>query len=340
MLFIVNDSSLFIVIIVIIYKFSGLVLPGGKKSLTLHQFSKDVHNKLHRIPMSAKESQRISTFGSRLTAIVSVTLVVLLLGAASMIALCTHSAGAGLRGSVGFTIRLAPDCSESALASLGGVLDADGGVASARYISADSILAFETSQLGALELGEGVNPYCAEIEVKVQPHSACTDSIAAMTEAYGSMEGVEEIIAPMEVIAGLEHTLDRIRTVLAVLGAILLLVSVVLINNTVSLSIYSRRFSIHTMRLVGATAGFIRAPFVRAGVVNGLVASLTACALLCGLRLWAQSVEPMVADALTWETMGCLCGAAVIFGVCLCALTSFFATNRYLAKSYDEMFLK
>lgn len=289
---------------------------------------------------SAKESQRISTFGSRLTAIVSVALVVLLLGAAAMIGLCTRSAGAGLQGTVGFTIRLDRDCSQEALEALQGVLAADAGVATARYLSADSILAYERSQLGEIELGPGENPYSAEIEVKVVPASAGADSIAAMTAAYSGMAGVEEIVAPMEVISSLERTLGRVRTALAVLGAVLLLVSVVLINNTVSLSIYSRRFSIHTMRLVGATAGFIRRPFVRAGVVNGLVASGAACALLCGLRLWAQAVEPLVDVVLPWRSMALLCAVSVLLGVSLTALTSYFATNRYLAKSYDEMFLK
>ena len=100
-----------------------------------------------------------------------------------------------------------------------------------------------------------------------------------------------------------------------------------LINNTVSLSVYSRRFLIHTMRLVGATPGFIRRPFVRSGAINGLIASVVACALVCTARIFAAGVDIIVARALSWPVL-------------LAALTSYFATNRYLAASYDEMFLK
>ena len=290
--------------------------------------------------MPDKGSQKISTFGSRLTSTVSVTLVLVLLGLASMLAVAAASLGRSLQGSLGFTVRLERGVADDVAAALCGRLEADRGIGEVTFISADSILAAETAALGAIALEPGVNPYNSEIEIKVKPDYATADSIAAMTAVYTTAEGVDEIVSSVEVVSAVETTLNRVRIVLVALGAVLLLISVALINNTVSLSIYSRRFSIHTMRLVGATAGFIRRPFVTAGAVNGLIAGIIASAVLCALRAWGAKVDVAVASALPWTRMAIVCSGAIVFGVVLCGLTSYFATNRYLAKSYDEMFFK
>lgn len=290
--------------------------------------------------MPDKGSQKISTFGSRLTSTVSVTMVLILLGMAAMLAVAASSLGRSLQSNLGFTVRLERGLDDDAAQSLCVRLGADRGVRRVTFISADSILAAESAAVDAMALEPGVNPYNPEIEVKVLPEYASPDSIAAIVRAYEAADGVEEIVSAAEVAAGVETTLTRLRMILTALGAILLLISIALVNNTVSLSIYSRRFSIHTMRLVGATAGFIRRPFVVAGLVNGLFAGVAASAVLCVLRLWAAGADTAVDAALPWVETGLICGGAVLGGMALCGLTSYFATNRYLAKSYDEMFLK
>lgn len=291
--------------------------------------------------MAAKSTRKLSTFGSRLTSTVSVGLVLVLLGLAAMLALTAHNVGAGMRSGLALTVRMTRTATADIAEAIGRRLGADRGVQSVLFISADSILAAETAAMGgALALEDGVNPYGAEFEVRMRPEYAHADSIAAFEAVYAYAEGVEEISTQTAVLEALEDTMNKVRTALLLLGAILLIVSIVLINNTVSLSIYSRRFSIHTMRLVGATAGFIRAPFVRAGAVAGMLAGLGAAALLCGLRAWSTGWDPVIDAALPWYGMAVICSAMVIAGTALCALTSYFATNRYLARSYDEMFLK
>ncbi len=291
--------------------------------------------------MSRTGIKKISTFGSRMTSVVSVCLVLLLLGVAAMIAVAARSVGDDVRRNLGFTILMEHECDSIQILRLCEMLNADQGIESAEYISAEEILAAETAALGGeLALEPDVNPYSAEIEVKVRPTHANSDSIDALTAAYSSSSGVVEIISEQAVIAGVERTLTRIRTVLLILAAILLAVSIALINNTVSLSIYSRRFTIHTMKLVGATAGFIRHPFIAAGAVNGLIAGIAASAIICGLRIYGSSLEPLVDECLPWSITGALCALLVLAGIAICATTSYFATNRYLAASYDEMFLK
>ena len=142
------------------------------------------------------------------------------------------------------------------------------------------------------------------------------------------------------IIEGVDTAMRRASTVLLSVAAALLLISFVLINNTVNLSIYSRRFLIHTMKLVGATTAFIRRPFVVAGAVNGLISAAVASVLLVLLRIYAASAEPMAAVALTWTRMGILIAGVAVCGVVICSLAAIISTNRFLRSSYDEMYLK
>ena len=123
-------------------------------------------------------------------------------------------------------------------------------------------------------------------------------------------------------------------------AAVFLVVSVVLIYNTVHLAIYSRRFIIYTMRLVGATGAFVRRPFIVAGVVNGLIAALIAVIAVIGVQLYAASLDALVSEALTFTRCLPVYGGIVVAGVAICATASAMATNRYLRSDYDDMFMK
>jgi cell division transport system permease protein len=114
----------------------------------------------------------------------------------------------------------------------------------------------------------------------------------------------------------------------------------VLINNTVSLAIYSRRFIIHTMKLVGATPGFIRRPFVRTGLFNGLISGIIASALLAGVQVYAVNLDADVANTLTWTDAAIVYVAITLIGMAVCTLASIWSTNRYLRRNYDSLYRK
>ena len=176
--------------------------------------------------------------------------------------------------------------------------------------------------------------------MKVNPAYASSDSIRALTERYENAQGVQEIITESAVIEGVDSTLKRVGSILLIVAAIMLAVSVALINNTISLSIYGRRFVIHTMKLVGATGSFIRRPFILAGFVNGLTAGAIASAFLIGIRFYAGTIDPMLDQALPWFYVAAICVLLVLIGAAICVVTAMFVTNRYIKASYDEMFLK
>lgn len=293
--------------------------------------------------MSQNRSKRISTFGSQVTSVVSVALVLLLLGIVALTALTGRALTDDVRRNLGFIVKMDRDAPEASLNTAKKILSGAPYVESYVFSSADDIMAAESRLLGEdiSELVE-INPYSSEFDVRVRPAYANIDSIASIVLEARTIPGVAEIITEADVIRGVDTTFRRVTAVLLAVAAVLLFISFVLINNTVSLSIYSRRFIIHTMRLVGATAGFIRRPFVLAGCRNGLVAGLAACAVLAALRFWAGEAEPaLVAGALPWPTvMPAVFAGVTLLGILLCAAASLFATSRQLRTSYDEMFLK
>jgi len=291
--------------------------------------------------MTDRKSRRISTFGSRVTSLVSVALVLVLLGLAFLMGVAGKNLTDDLRRNLGFFIKMERECPQNQIDILRQSLVESPAVSSVAYSSAEDILAQESQYIGE-EIGSmlDANPYAPEIEVKVNPAYASSDSIRVLTERYGNAAGVQEIITESAVIEGVDSTLRRVGSILLIVAAIMLAVSVALINNTISLSIYGRRFLIHTMKLVGATGSFIRRPFIMAGMTNGLVAGLLATAFLVGARIYAGTLDPMLDQALPWEYVAAVCALLIVLGAAICVLTAMFATNRYIKASYDEMFLK
>ncbi len=149
---------------------------------------------------------------------------------------------------------------------------------------------------------------------------------------------VEEVEARMSLVEALTNNLTRISIVLGVFILLLLFISFVLINNTVRAGIFARRFTIHTMRLVGATRGFIRGPFLRSAVLQGLVASALAVGLLRGLLEAGRRSFPELASLVDLRQMLGVCGAIVGCGVLLCVVSTFFVVNKLISVSKDDLY--
>ncbi|MDE5682931.1 MAG: permease-like cell division protein FtsX [Muribaculaceae bacterium] len=288
-----------------------------------------------------KTSRRISTLGSRFTSMISVCLVLLLLGIGAMAGLIGNGIAGEVRRNVGFVVKLERDCSDDNIRAIATALESHPAVASAEFLSADSILAEESKFLGeSLSDDVNENPFFPEFNVNLEAGATAPDSVAAITAYFESIEGVGEIVSENAVIEGVDKALRRTGTFALIGAAALLMVAIALINNTVSLSIYSRRNTIHTMKLVGATRGFIRAPFVRSAALNGLVAGVIASGLLAFLRIYAATFDPIVGASLPWVEMAILFLGLLAIGTALCALTAAFAINRHLNSSYEDLFLK
>ncbi len=289
--------------------------------------------------MTGKKKSKRTTLGSRLTSIVSVSLVLVLLGVVAMTAICGHNGSKLLSSNIGFVVKIDREADSLTVVNLTQRLAGAPFTRESKYSSPEAILAEESKYIGeeAIALVDE-NPYNAEIEVKVKEYYASPDSVASLAARVQAYDGVEEVLAQTAVLRTVNTNLHNLMLILLIVAAALLAISLVLINNTVYLSVYSRRFTINTMRLVGATPGFIRAPFVKAGAVTGLIASLVAIALLVPFKLYLCGIDPMIADLLPLSEEIMVYVALLLLGTAICAGASAVATTRYIRVDYDDMF--
>lgn len=291
--------------------------------------------------MAKKRFQHIPLFSTRATAIVSVALVLLILGIAALVGCATHSLSRTVRDNMGFVVIFNEDVTADDIARVVDMLKADGGVSSTEYSSPEEILARWQRMVGEEEdilRLTGVNPFTSELKVTVNKHYSSYDSIMALASPVMLMPQVYDVKVNNELIDNVNATLRSVSLTLVGIAVALLIVSFVLISNTVRLSVYSRRFLINTMQLVGATAGFIRRPFLVESMVNGVVAGVLASGTVC-LMLWiGHRLDGSVGMLIDLTQCVAVMAGMVVTGVVICLIGALFACNRYLTLSYDELY--
>lgn len=291
--------------------------------------------------MTRKPTARISTFGSRLTSIVSVTLVLLILGILAMTLCSSATMGENIRQNIGFIVKIDRDAPATEISRLKRELSTARFTESMMYTDAADILRQESELMGqSIDSLLEENPFGSEIDIKVKPAYANSDSIAAIAMRMEIVPSVDEVVTETAVVDDINSALSRLSLLLGAIALALLVISFVLINNTVSLAVYSRRFIIHTMKLVGATGSFIRRPFLLAGLATGAIASAGACLVLAGLRIYGSDLDPIFDTLLPWSMMWLIFTGIFVIGLLICLVASAFATNRYLRADLDDMYMK
>lgn len=292
--------------------------------------------------MQKKKKKLHNGAGKQLTATISVALVLLILGIVGLLAIGTRSVTDNIKENLGFTLVMKEDASEADINSLKQAFTGSEYVSSFTFLSSADILRQEEELMGiAIEDVVGVNPYQPEFNVKVKAQWANGDSITMITERLSSHRGVDNAVTHTEMVDEINTNIRVITMVLLAVAVALLTVSFVLINNTVRLTIYSRRFLLHTMQLVGATPGFIRRPIIVRNVINGIVAAVVAILLLEGV-MWIINSDPQTSHeidgALPTESVVLIFAGMVLAGALICGLAALMATNKYLRRNYDELF--
>lgn len=275
----------------------------------------------------------------RVTATISVTLVLFILGLVATINITFSTLDRELKEKMGFTVVLRDSVPSEDIGRLRQLCASVPYVSEYKYLSSEEVLKEEAGTDGpALVEMLGVNPYSPMFDIRVRKEWANVDSIAMLVDRWRSYVGVDDVSVNTDMVENLTRNARLFNTVMLVIAAALLLISFVLINNTVRLTVYSRRFTIHTMKLVGATPGFIRRPFILSNLIQGIIAGVIASGLLAALigcgKNWDEALEPL----LPWGAVGGIFAAVLLLGMAICSLAAFFATNRYLRADYDEMF--
>ena len=293
-----------------------------------------------RQKMEEKKS-KISYFSANITPIISVSLVLMLLGVVGLLGLAANSLTTDVKENIGFDVVLANNASDKQIDELKAYWTVAPYVSSVKYVSKeDALTAWEKDTGENLMEVIGVNPLSAEFEVRVKAQYVSVDSLNKIEQMLKEYKAIESVQMHRDVVEQINGNIQSVMLVLGVVLIMLVVISFVLINNTVRLAVYSRRFLIHTMKLVGATPGFIRRPFVLTNVLNGLIASLVAVMVLSGLIYYVVEINADYATLLSVDQVCVVYAALVLAGVLMCSVAAVLATNRFIGLNYDELFTK
>ena len=207
------------------------------------------------------------------------------------------------------------------------------------YVSSKQALEEGTAELGVNpEEFVGENPFMPSVELTLKSAYANNDSLEWISAEISALPKVAEVNYQEDLIDKVNANIAKVGTVLLVLALLLTFVSFSLINNTVKLGIYSRRFSIHTMKLVGASWSFIRAPFVRQSVAAGLIAAVVACAAIAGCVYGLYRYDGDILIVVTWPVLAATGVAVVLFGVTITAVCAYISASKFLRMTAGELY--
>ena len=207
------------------------------------------------------------------------------------------------------------------------------------YISREQALKEQTAAMGS-DPSEflGTNPFSATLELQLKSDYANRDSLKWIAEELKKNPKVADVAYQVDLMDKVNSNLTKVNILLLVIAGLLTFISFSLINNTVRLSVYSRRFLIHTMKLVGASWGFIRRPFMRNGLLVGILAAIIAIIVLGGCVYGLYYYEPNMVNIITWVELAITAGAVFLFGILITSISSYISVNKFLKMSAGELY--
>ena len=289
---------------------------------------------------SKNKNNSVSYFDMQfITSSISTTLVLLLLGLVVFFVLAAHNLSIYVRENINFSVLISDDMKEADILKLQKRLDKEPFVKQTEYISKKQALKEQTEAMGTdPEEFLGYNPFTASIEIKLHSDYANSDSITKIEKLIKKNTNIQEVLYQRELIDLVNENIRNISLVLLTLAVVLTLISFALINNTIRLAIYSKRFLIHTMKLVGASWGFIRRPFLRRNIWSGVLAGIMADAILMGAAYWLVSYEPELIRVITPEVMLLVSGSVLVFGIIITFLCAYLSINKYLRMKASTLY--
>ena len=274
-----------------------------------------------------------------ITACISTTMVLILLGLMLFLVLSAHRLSVYVRENLNFTVLLSNDAPESAILALQKRLDGEAFVKASAYISKEEALKEEVETMGSDPVEFlGYNPFSPSIELKLHAAYANADSVAWIKERILADKLVTDVDYRQGLMDSVNRNISKLSIGLLAVAALLTLISFALINNTVRLTIYSKRFLIHTMKLVGAGWGFIRRPFLRRNFWVGLSSGVLADAVLVAAAYILVSYEPGLLAVITTDILLWVMLSTLLFGVLITCLCAYISINKYLRLSAGDLY--
>lgn len=290
--------------------------------------------------MAGKKKVSTARFlNAKITSTISISLVLVLLGLTILILFLGNGISNYVKENMSFNVMLSTDITDSEITKVRNNLDSQPFVKSSRFISKE-----EAKEQLIKDLGEdpeellGYNPAQDCIEIYLHSEYANNDSIALITNVINQDNNVSDLLYQQEAIDLINENLSKVMTIMLVLAVILLFISFTLIRNTIRLSIYAKRFIINTMKLVGATSGFIRRPFVRNNIITGIIAGIIADVIIFSMLMYFSREYAEIQSVITTFDIAVIFVIVIVLGVLISTVATAFAVNRYIKMRTDELY--
>ena len=274
-----------------------------------------------------------------LSSVISISLVLLLVGVASMLLVNAKGVSDYFKENMQVSVMMKQDVSEDDALGYMKKLEDEVFIKNMDFISKEQGQQEMAEMLGEdfLDVFE-TSPIPASINVTLNADYVSSDSLEVVKSRIGKSALVEEVVYQTSLVDALNANLSKISLILAVFIGLMLFISFVLINNTVRLNVFARRFTIHTMKLVGATRSFIRAPFLVQAVFQGLFSAFIAIIVLVGLLYFVRSEFVQLFEIFKLELLLLVIGIVIVSGVVICLLSTWFVVNKLVSLKKDELY--
>ena len=244
-----------------------------------------------------------------------------------------------VREKIGFTLVLSDNIKPAEIKQLQEKLDKSSYVKSTRYIDKETASQELTAQLGEDFTGFlGYNPLFESIEVKLYANYTSSDSVHILEKKFLAYPQVKEVYYQKDLVQIINQNIKKITVFVLIISVLLMIIFIALINNTIRISVYSQRFTINTMQMVGASNSFIRKPFLKQSLLMGFYGSIIANIIISlGIYLYRNELQGLISSEVIYPT-GIVFAGVFILGLVFSHLSTYFAVNKFLRMKFDEMF--
>ena len=291
--------------------------------------------------MSEKSSSKRRVAGSYFMSLMSIALVLFLLGIFALLMMHAQKLSNHLKENIGFEVVMNSNANEDNILKLQKELDAMPAVKSTTYITKDEAIRRLSEDLGEdfLQwLGNEDNPLLPSIDVRFKADYANNDSLNLIQAQLLKNKDIKEIYYHKSLVNLINQNMNRIGLGLMIASLVLLIIAITLIRNTIRLSIYSKRFLVRSMQLVGATPAYIRRPFIRSGITQGFFGALIADAFLALLLYGLYQRLPELTLVQDYTIIICIFGGIIVLGILLGGLSTRSALRKYLNADVDKLY--
>ena len=283
--------------------------------------------------------RRRTFFNMQLTAIISMSLVLFLIGMVGMLFLVANDMTKQMKENMSMSVVLNDQTEKPYAERIEKYLLNAAYAKSVMYVSKEQALEEHIAAMGENPQDFlGYNPLRASLEVKLNAQYAHSDSLKIIETKLKTFDNIYKITYQKDVMDAVNENIRTASVFLLGLAAVLLFVSIALFNNTIRLMVYANRFTINTMKLVGATRWFIRRPYIRRSAINGLIAALLSSVYLTAVIYFVQYQFEIQITSNQFTLFGIVAGGLVVLGMLLAAVLSYFAVGRYLKMNTDKMY--